>query len=194
MRDLILQLSKSSIYSTKPTADVISSIIFINVFGHDLTQEQEYVQELRMEIIFDPSLIALKQNISRAEEAIELAGSLLARRQICSAEYVNEMLTVYEDFGAAIVIDDGIAMPHARPEKGALQTGFSLVTTATPISFGHDEFDPVSVVIAIAGADADSHIKMIQLIASLIESDIVTFLQQENDVNSVLHFIQKQME
>ncbi|VEC04666.1 Uncharacterised protein [Klebsiella pneumoniae] len=50
-----------------------------------------------MEIIFDPSLIALKQNISRAEEAIELAGSLLARRQICSAEYVNEMLTVYED-------------------------------------------------------------------------------------------------
>ncbi|HBZ2541260.1 TPA: PTS sugar transporter subunit IIA, partial [Klebsiella pneumoniae] len=51
-----------------------------------------------------------------------------------------------------------------------------------------------SVVIAIAGADADSHIKMIQLIASLIESDIVTFLQQENDVNSVLHFIQKQME
>lgn len=70
------------------TADVISSIIFINVFGHDLTQEQEYVQELRMEIIFDPSLIALKQNISRAEEAIELAGSLLARRQICSAEWL----------------------------------------------------------------------------------------------------------
>ncbi len=31
---------------------------------------------------------------------------------------------------------------------------------------------------------------MIQLIASLIESDIVTFIQQENDVNSVLHFIQ----
>ena len=81
-------------------------------------------------------------------------------RQICSAEYVNEMLTVYEDF-AAIVIDDGIAcrMPG---RKRALQTGFSLVTTATPISFGHDEFDPVSVVIAIAGADADSHIKMIQ--------------------------------
>ncbi|MDR8470416.1 PTS sugar transporter subunit IIA, partial [Acinetobacter baumannii] len=24
---------------------MISSIIFINVFGHDLTQEQEYVQE-----------------------------------------------------------------------------------------------------------------------------------------------------
>lgn len=79
-----------------------------------------------MEIIFDPSLIALKQNISRAEEAIELAGSLLARCQICSAEYVNEMLTVYEDFGAAIVIDDGIAMPHARPKKGHCKPDFRL--------------------------------------------------------------------
>ena len=85
-------------------------------------------------------------------------------------------------------------MPHARPEKGALLTGFSLVTSQQPIAFGHEEFDPVNVIIAIAGADADSHIKMIQLIASLIESDIVTFLQQENDIHSVLHFIQKQME
>lgn len=37
-----------------------------------------------MEIIFDPSLIALKQNISRAEEAIELAGSLLARARFAA--------------------------------------------------------------------------------------------------------------
>ena len=58
-----------------------------------------------------------------------------------------------------------------------------------PFVYGHEEFDPVNVIIAIAGADADSHIKMIQLIASLIESDIVTFLQQANDIDSVLHFI-----
>ncbi|ONG05846.1 hypothetical protein BXT92_21040 [Klebsiella pneumoniae] len=140
-----------------------------------------------MEIIFDPSLIALKQNISRAEEAIELAGSLLARRQICSAEYVNEMLTVYEDFGAAIVIDDGIAMPHARPEKGALQTGFSLVTTATPISFGHDEFDPVSVVIAIAGADADktNGVVIMLVIRTVCGNGIGSSLMAANNVKKI---------
>lgn len=71
-----------------------------------------------MDIIFDPTLIALKQNISHAEEAIELAGSLLARRQICSAEYVNEMLTVYEDFGAAIVIDDGLPCRTPARKRG----------------------------------------------------------------------------
>lgn len=147
-----------------------------------------------MNIIFNPELIALKQPLSSAEQAIEFAGTLLIRQNICRPEYVRSMLEVYQDFGPAIVIDYGLAMPHARPEKGALQTGFSLVTSQQPINFGNEEFAPVNVIIAIAGADANNHIRMIQLIASLIESDLVTFLQQEHEVNSVLHFIQKQME
>lgn len=147
-----------------------------------------------MNIIFNPELIALKQPLSSAEQAIEFAGTLLIRQNICRPEYVGSMLEVYQDFGPAIVIDYGLAMPHARPEKGALQTGFSLVTSQQPINFGNEEFDPVNVIIAIAGADANNHIRMIQLIASLIESNLVTFLQQEHEVNSVLHFIQKQME
>lgn len=147
-----------------------------------------------MEIIFDRRLIALNQNISTASQAIELAGELLTRQKICRPEYVNAMLEVYEDFGSAIVIDDGLAMPHARPEMGATRTGFSLITTQHPIRFGHEEFDPVSVIIAIAGADANSHIKMIQLIASLIESNIVSRLHKEHDINTVFNFIHNQME
>ena len=54
-----------------------------------------------MEIIFDPSLIALKQNISRAEEAIELAGSFFSTRPLCCAPYVKEKRTVSENFLAA---------------------------------------------------------------------------------------------
>ncbi len=49
-------------------------------------------------------------------------------------------------------------MPHARPEKGITDRVLTCHHRHA-ISFGHDEFDPVSVVIAIAGADADSHIK-----------------------------------
>ena len=43
-----------------------------------------------MDIIFDPTLIALKQNISHAEEAIELAGSFLARPPRSSGQKVNQ--------------------------------------------------------------------------------------------------------
>ena len=147
-----------------------------------------------MEIIFDRRLIALDQNITSASQAIELSGTLLARQQICRPEYITAMLDVYKDFGPAIVIDSGLAMPHARPEKGAIRTGFSLITIRQPLHFGHEEFDPVSVIIGIAGADADNHIKMIQIIAALIESDIVSFLREEHDINAVFNFIHNKME
>lgn len=39
-----------------------------------------------MDIIFNPELIALKQNISNPEQAIEYAGMLLARQNICRPE------------------------------------------------------------------------------------------------------------
>ncbi len=107
---------------------------------------------------FDRRLIALDQNITSASQAIELSGTLLARQQICRPEYITAMLDVYKDFGPAIVIDSGLAMPHARPERGHPHR-FSLITTRQPLHFGHEEFDPVSVIIGIAGADADNHIK-----------------------------------
>lgn len=147
-----------------------------------------------MAIIFNRALIAPGEDLSTVEEAIRYAGTLLAAQGICSPEYIDEMCQVYQAFGPAIVLDYGLAMPHARPEKGARHTGFAIVTTRQPLYFGHEEFDPVSVVIAIAGVDATSHINMIQLIARLIEVDIVAFLQQEKDRDAILHFIQRRIE
>ncbi|CNI76487.1 MULTISPECIES: PTS sugar transporter subunit IIA [Yersinia] len=147
-----------------------------------------------MDIIFNHSLLSLNKEISTPEESIRYAGQLMANQGICSEAYIDEMCHVFQVFGSAIVLDYGIAMPHARPEKGALKTGFSLVTVVNPLNFGHEEFDPIKVVIAISGADADSHIKMIQLIATLIESGIVDFLENENDHHTVMDFIQREME
>lgn len=114
-----------------------------------------------MEIIFDLLLIVFKQNIFCVEEVIELVGLLFVRCQICSVEYVNEMLMVYEDFGVVIVIDDGIVMLYVWLEKGVLQIGFLFVIIVMLIFFGYDEFDLVFVVIVIVGVDVDSYIKMI---------------------------------
>ncbi|CNH38590.1 PTS sugar transporter subunit IIA [Yersinia pekkanenii] len=147
-----------------------------------------------MDIIFNHSLLALNKDLPTPEESIRYAGQLMVNQGICSEAYINEMCNVYKVFGSAIVLDYGIVMPHARPEKGALKTGFSLVTTFNALNFGHKEFDPVKVIIAIAGADADSHIKMIQLIATMIESGIVKFLENENDHHIVMNFIQREME
>jgi len=46
----------------------------------------------------------------------------LYQAQACDEQYIDEMIAVYHEFGSIIVLDDGVAMPHARPEKGALKT------------------------------------------------------------------------
>ena len=52
------------------------------------------------------------------------------------------------------MIAPGIAMPHARPELGARNTGFSLVTLEKPVTFGHEDNDPVDVILCICARTA----------------------------------------
>lgn len=143
-----------------------------------------------MGIIFNPSLIELNANATTAEEAIEKAGQRLIDAQICSSNYVQAMLDVYHEYGAYIVLDTGIAMPHARPEMGAKATGFSILQLAQPVIFNHADFDPVQVIIAIASCDDNEHIQLIQLIATLIEKQIVSTVIQAKTKQEIVNIIQ----
>jgi len=115
---------------------------------------------------------------------------LLYQAQACNEQYIDAMVEVYHEFGSIIVLDTGIAMPHARPEKGALKTAFSVVIMAEPLIFHHEDFDPVDVVIAITASDSDNHIYLIQVVADLIERNIVDFVKNNTDKNTIMQFIQ----
>ncbi|WP_259046904.1 PTS sugar transporter subunit IIA [Klebsiella sp. BIGb0407] len=142
-----------------------------------------------MKIHFDQHLLSLNNSFFSPEEAIRYAGTLLLQTQACNEQYIDEMIAVYHEFGSIIVLDNGVAMPHARPEKGALKTAFSVVIVKEPLIFHHEEFDPVHVIIAIAASDSDNHIYLIQVIADLIERNIVDFIKNNTDKNTILQFI-----
>lgn len=146
-----------------------------------------------MEIYFDSELLSLNQHFTSAEEGIRYAGGLLYQAGACNHDYIEEMIHVYHEFGPVIVLDTGVAMPHARPEKGALKTAFSVVVTGTPLVFHHEEFDPVNVIIAITATDPDTHIHLIQTVADLIENNITEFVK-ENNKEQILHFIRMSIE
>lgn len=142
-----------------------------------------------MEIHFGQHLLSLNDSFFSPEEAIRHAGALLHQDQACNEQYIDEMIKVYHEFGSIIVLDDGIAMPHARPEKGALKTAFSVVIAKKPLIFHHEEFDPVNVIIAITATDSDNHIYLIQVVADLIERNIVDFVKNNTDKKIILQFI-----
>ena len=69
--------------------------------------------------------------------------------------------------GPYYILAPGVAMPHARPECGALKTGMSLTLLEQGVYFpGNDE--PIKLLIGLSAADADSHIGAIQALSELL--------------------------
>ncbi len=73
-------------------------------------------------------------------------------------------------------------MPHARPEAGALEVGFSAITLAKPVAFGNPDNDPVRLVIAFCAPNHDAHIQSLaQLALRLKEPEFVQRAARSRD-------------
>lgn len=114
--------------------------------------------------------IALNVQASDWKEAVRIAGSLLLRDQCITPEYIEAMIQTAEDLRQYIVIAPGIALPHARPDSGALKTGLSLVKLNPPVAFGNENFDPVILVFALTAVDKRIHVRTMKSLAELFLS------------------------
>ncbi len=112
--------------------------------------------------------LAIGINVPSWEEAVRAAGRLLVSSGAAQEPYIESMVQLTKELGPYIVITPGIAIPHARPEEGALRVGFSAIQLDPPIAFGNPENDPVSLVIAFCSPDASAHIELLMQIARII--------------------------
>ena len=121
--------------------------------------------------MLNKNAISINFTCSSPEEAIAEAGRLLHVSGVANEKYSDAMIESFKSFGAYFVISENIAMPHARPEQGAIGTGFSVVTLSDNVVFGNEDFDPVKVIIGLAAKDSDAHIHAITFLANLFEDD-----------------------
>ena len=115
--------------------------------------------------------IKLQQSCASWRECFELAGQGLVESNRTVAAYTQEMIQAFEELGPYMVIAPGIALAHGRPSASVLETGLSLVTLSTPIEFGSQSNDPVSLVIGLAATDHDSHIDLMAALSELLMSE-----------------------
>lgn len=101
-------------------------------------------------------------------EAIKMSGDLLVKAGYATEKYTEAMIKGFNEVGPYIVLAPGIAIPHARPDQGALKTGLSLLRLKEPIEFGHQKNDPVQIVCAIVGLGNNGHIEILQKIATIL--------------------------
>lgn len=129
------------------------------------------------------SLLWAKAQAHDRNEAIRMAGGLLEKNGLATSEYTEAMIENLDENGPYIVIAPGIAMPHARPGKGALRMGVSLVTLEKPIPFAHATNDPVEIVIGLCAVDHEGHLELLSEVVSMLGDESIKnrLIQAENE-------------
>ncbi len=112
------------------------------------------------------------------KSAVREAGRLLVKEEIVEEAFIGKMIGYVEEFGPYIVILPGFALAHARPEDGALKTGISLITLTPPVHFGHEDNDPVSIVVALASSEKGEHLECL--------GDVVGLISQKEKAEKIL--------
>ncbi len=123
--------------------------------------------------------IELNVRVESWEEAIKKGGELLEKCGAIENRYVDAMINTVKELGPYIVINEGVAIPHARPEDGALKLGMSLITLEDEIEFGSTYYDPVKLVISFCSIDSKTHLRAL--------SELMVLLENEKYISSIIN-------
>ena len=120
------------------------------------------------------------------EEAIRLSSKELIEQKFMKESYLDAMIDNINEFGPYIILTDGVATPHTRPENGAIKTGFSFLKLKEGVVFPSTDV-PVTLLFTLSAADADSHIEAIMRLADILGDD--DKLEQLNQVTNKEEFL-----
>lgn len=73
--------------------------------------------------LLKPELVACHVEASDWEEAIKACGKLLVDAGKCDQSYVDAMISSVHKFGPYMVLEEGIAMPHAQADGNVSERG-----------------------------------------------------------------------
>lgn len=121
--------------------------------------------------ILSASQTAVKVKVTSWEDAVRAAGRLLVYCGFAEERYIEGMLNLTRELGPYIVLAPGIAIPHARPEEGALRVGFVALTLDPPVNFGNEYNDPVQLVVGFCSPSADAHVELLTRIARMLGAE-----------------------
>ncbi|RRD93264.1 PTS sugar transporter subunit IIA [Clostridiales bacterium COT073_COT-073] len=116
-------------------------------------------------------LVRMEKSAKNWEEAIRISTQDLLNGGYIKESYVDGIIDCVKEFGPYIVIAPDIALPHARPEKGAIKIGYSITRFEEPVLFEEDGSVDAKLFISLSCVHDDTHILMLQEIVEILSDD-----------------------
>ncbi|EKT55370.1 PTS mannitol transporter subunit IIA [Providencia burhodogranariea] len=125
---------------------------------------------MRLIDFFPNSAISIKSSAKDWQQAIDFSMEALLNNDYVTEGYVDAIKQSTQINGPYYVLCPYVAMPHARPELGAIKTGLTLTLLKDEVHFG-DDHQPVRLLIGLAAIDPDAHIGVIQILSELLSEE-----------------------
>ena len=104
------------------------------------------------------------------KDAIRKSTELLEKGNFVTADYKEGIIENVEKLWPYIVIAPHVAMPHARPDQGALKTQIAVTLFRNEVSFPREDTS-AKIFITLAAADSYSHLNVLLKIVELFQDE-----------------------
>lgn len=135
--------------------------------------------EIMLENLLTQEFIQYIEGVDSWEEAIFQVAKPLLNKGYINDSYIEKIIENVKEQGEYIVLRDGFALPHARPEDGVNQIGMSFLKIREPVFLNDNPEKPIKVFVMLAAEDAQKHLKAL--------SELVDFIAEDEDFDKILN-------
>jgi len=122
--------------------------------------------------------IQFKGRCENWQEALNIVANPLLQSQKINLSYLKTITqNIQSGLADYIILRPGFALPHARAQDGAYETGMSLLKLNQPVYFNDDETLPLYVIVMLATVDAQVHLFAL--------SELITCVAEDADFNQI---------
>ena len=165
--------------------------MFLNLFyylGVKQTGKHEG-GDMMLKDLTNERLIRLNIEAADWEEAIRKSAQPLIDEHKVKQSYVDDMITGVKENGPYIVLTKHVALPHARPESGALESAIGIATSKTPVVFGNEANDPVKYLFCLSEMCIRDRLIAAFYYIILCDNEGKLFITQLISMQPILHFL-----
>ena len=110
--------------------------------------------------------VKIVENVKSWRDGVRIAGEILEKNNIVDKEYINEMIDLIEKHGSYIVVEEGLALPHAGISESVFMTGISLLIVKEGVLFPNNK--RVNIFLSFATINRNDHVKILNDLFELI--------------------------
>lgn len=126
---------------------------------------------LSLKDLITKEMVKIDVNSENWIDAITSGGMILLNKGLINYQYINDMIENNINLNSHVVIMPGVALPHALASGNVIKTCMSLITLKEPVIFGHQQNDPVKIIICLGSVDKNSHVKALYDLIKILEDD-----------------------